>query len=212
METPKQTSVEELRKQLAQAEAVEKKELGKRKKIYETKRNNYIENIVSRFEALSPVLADLKKSALQEGSLLDKEMYEVFGKKSRGHKSVTLKNTLDTMKVEITHQDKFTFDETAQVHIDTIKNVLEEKFASRNKTMYKIITDLLVRNKKGDWNASNVLKLRQTAEEINDPRLTQAVKELILSAQYSGTSDYVRAYKRNAEGKYVALVIQFSAL
>lgn len=207
-----QLSVEELRQQLKEAEAQEKKEQNARKKAYETKRNSYVETIVKVFEELAPKLKELKGSALQEGNLLNKEMYEVYGKEVKNHKSITLKNTTDTMKVEITHQDKFSFDETAQVHIDTIKDVLEKKFAKVNKTMYKALTVLLQRNKQGDWNASNVLKLRQVAEEINDVTLTDAVKQLLLSAQFSGTSDYVRAYKRNKEGKYESIVIQFSTL
>lgn len=207
-----QLSVAELRAQLKAAEAKEKKEQNARKKAYEIKRNNYVETIVAAFEELAPKLKELKGSALQEGNLLNKEMYEVYGKEVKNHKSITLKNTTDTMKVEITHQDKFSFDETAQVHIDTIKDVLEKKFAKVNKTMYKALTVLLQRNKQGDWNASNVLKLRQVAEEINDITLTDAVKQLLLSAQFSGTSDYVRAYKRNKEGKYESIVIQFSTL
>ena len=208
----KELTVEELREQLAKAEAKEKKEQQSRKLAYEDKRSKYVESIVSQFEELAPKLKALKNSSLQEGNLLNKEMYEVFGKESKSQKSITLKNSTDTMKVEITHQDKFTFDETAQVHIDTIRNVLEKKFSKVNKTMYKALTLLLSRNKQGDWNASNVLKLRQVAEEINDSILTTAVKELLLSAQFSGTSDYVRAYKRNKEGKYTPIVIQFSTL
>jgi len=206
-------STEELKKLLAKREKEQKKAHRKKISNYEKKRNDFVVKTASKFLEIQEILKDFKIESMQVGNTLHREMYEVFGKEEKETKQFQLVSEDGNFKLMIQSQEKFSFDETAEVHINTIKQVLEDKFARQNKTMYMILTSLLVRNRAGDWNSNKVLELSNFIDDVKDPRFAEAIKGLRHSAHHSGTAKYFNAYEKNEETKaWESISIQFSTL
>ncbi len=209
----KELTVNELKAQLAKAEEKQKREQKQLITAYEKKRNEFVVKTANKFLEIREILKDFKMESMQDGNALHLEMYKVFNKKEKESKQFQLVSDDGNFKLIIQSQDKFSFDETAEVHINAIKQVLEDKFASRNKTMYKILTSLLIKNKTGDWNSNKVLELSNYIDDINDPRFSEAIRGLRHSAHHSGTAKYFNAYQKNQETKaWENISIQFSTL
>ena len=206
-------STDELKQLLAKREKEQKTEHKKKISNYENKRNDFVVKTANRFLEIQEILKDFKIESMQVGNAMHREMYEVFGKEEKETKQFQLVSDDGNFKLVIQSQEKFSFDETAEVHINTIKQVLEDKFASRNKTMYKILTSLLIKNGKGDWNSNKVLELSNFIDDVKDERFTEAIKGLRHSAHHSGTAKYFNAYEKNQETKaWQNISIQFSTL
>ena len=206
-------SVKELEKHLTEKRASEIAAHDKAKRNYLKKRDIFIRETVTRFMAAKELLTSLKQDALGQGHELYDELHEVYDRKKKDVQSFQLVTEDGKYKLELESCPRGNLDESAQIGIDMIKEVLKAKFQERNKTLYKIIDSVLMRNKKGDYDERLVAKLRKHEEDINDPDFTKGL-DIISKAYYvTGTSLYARAYAKNDKTqKWDDISIQFSGL
>lgn len=206
-------STSELEKLLADKRKEEQKLQDAKKREYEHRRDSFIHLCISQASALHDELRKFKRTCVETGNELHDLMYEVYQKEPKELKTFSLISSDGKYKVEIDRAERQNLDETAEVHIDAIKEVLREKFASRNKTMYNIINDILIKNNAGDYDERLVAKLRKHETDINDKRFSDALDGLAKSYYVSGTSTYARFYSKSEDtNAWQHINIQFSSL
>lgn len=212
MAETKEFSVEELEQMLKDKKAAAQKELDAKKKKYTRSKEEYINLMVSAFAQAAHDLMQLKQDAIDKGSELHKQMYEIFEKEEKHQNQFSLESEDGMHKVVIERQNRQSFNEQAEVHINTIKDILKEKFAGRNKSMYGIIDGILMKNRKGDYDEKLVTKLNQHRDKVDDERFNEALDELAKCYQTYESSTYVRCYKKAEDNSWENINIQFSSL
>lgn len=206
-------SAAELKAALKKKQAEEKAAKANAKKGYDQLRDSYIKTVFSKMEELSAQLRDFKGKSVHQGIELHTKMYQTLGREPKdGIDSYTLTSADGLSRVRIERQWRCEYDETSTVAIDTIKAVLRDKFEGRNKSMYKIIDDILSKNGTGDYDERLVARLRKHEEAVDDKRFSEALD--ILAKAYKPTTSqmYIRAYRREPGGKWRDVVMNWSAM
>lgn len=183
------------------------------KKTYDQMRDGYIDTVFGRMEELSAQLRTFKADSVKLGLELHAKMYETLGRSPKdGIDSYTLTSADGKRRVTIERQWRCEYDETSIVAIETIKAVLRDKFEGRNKSMYKIIDDILAKNGTGDYDERLVAKLRKHEEAVADPRFSEALDTLAKAYRPTTSQMYIRAYRRDEAGKWRDVVMNWSAM
>lgn len=202
--------LEQLLKEKKQAERLAQKT---REKKYESKKQDFIRAMIAKMSYLHQELSDLKKEVVTRGHELHDTMYEVYGKEPKELKQFSLDSEDGKFRLNIESAERQSLDETATVHIQTIKEVMHRKFANRNQKMYKIMNGLLIKNKAGDYDERMVAKLRAFEDVVDDPDFGAALDNLAKAYYTYGTAIYVRGYIKDAEtNRWELIPLQFSSL
>lgn len=205
-------SEEDLAAELKRREQAKKAAAKKAKTDFENDKQSFLTHSVSKFEHLNRELAELKQFTILEANKLYDRMFEVEGKEPKDTKSFTLKDDVLGLKVTVDRQERFTFTDEAIVHINAIKDIFREKFANRNQGFYQILDGILMKNTKGDYDPKLLAKARQQVKKLGDDALIAEFDKLEDCQRVVGTSLYARAYKKDENGKYKDIVLQFSSL
>lgn len=205
---------EQLRQELAQIEASEKRALEQKQKAYVNKKDAFVTTMVKQFIANQEQLKLLKDNVFTQGLEIHQELYEVFQREPKeNQKSFSIQSEDKLSKIILENAERLVFDEKAEVGIDLMHDVLKKKFETRNKGMYQIIDKLLSRNSQGDYDPKLLVKLRQFEADVNEPDFTRAIDILTEAQVVDSTSLYVRAYTRvNITSKWKDISLQFSSL
>ena len=209
---PVEMTASELEALLAEKKKTERQAKEKRQREYIKGRDLFISSIVTEMIELSAQMAELKKRALTIGNEKHDLLYEVFEKEPKELKKFTIVNEADDQKLEIQSADRQMLDESAEVAIAEIKEILREKFAARNKTVYNMLDAVMMKNNKGDYDERLVAKLRKWESDVNDQRFSDALDLLSQAYYITGTSMYVRAYVKNKRNGWELINMQFSSI
>lgn len=210
---PVEMSTAELKALLATKEKAERAAQMKRKREYIGTRDAFLKRVISEMSDISFQLKELKQFSVKKGNELHDLLYEVYEKEPKDLKSFSLDSECGTYRVTIDSAERQAMDETADVAIGAIKDILRNKFASRNKTMYNIIDGILIKNNKGDYDERLIAKLRKFETDINDVEFSKELDNLSRAFYTYDTSIYVRGYVKNSEtNKWEAIPMQFSSL
>lgn len=210
---PNTMTAAELKALLAEKEKEERAEQERKQAAYNRHKDEFIKLMIVQAVAANEQLSTFKKEVVTRGNELHDLMFEVFAKEPKELNKFSLINTDGTFKVEIDRAAKQNLDETAEVHIATIKQVFKDKFEIRNKTWFNILETILMKNGKGDYDERLVAKLRKYEEDINDPRFSEALDGLAKAYYVSDTATYARFYRKNEEtNKWESINVQFSSL
>ena len=210
---PTQMTATELKALLAQKEKEERAEMSRKQKAYTARKDEFIGLMIATASQQHEQLREFKKEVVTRGNELHDLMFEVFGKDPKDLNTFSLISSDGIHRVEIDRAAKQNIDETAEVHIATIKQVFKDKFEIKNKTWFNILETILMKNGKGDYDERLVAKLRKYEDDINDPRFSEALDGLAKAYYVSDTATYARFYKKDAEtNKWEGINVQFSSL
>lgn len=210
--SPTEMTAKELEALLAEKKKAERQAKEKRQREYIKSRDIFIASIVAEMMDLSMQMTVLKKRALTVGNEMHDLLYEVFEREPKELKTFTIVNEANNKKLEIQSADRQMLDESADVAIAEIKDILREKFAARNKTVYNMLDAVMMKNNKGDYDERLVAKLRKWESEINDERFSDALDLLSKAYYITGTSMYVRGYVKNERNQWQLVNMQFSSI
>lgn len=200
-------------KALARQKEREEKANTPQRREYEKQRDTYIDTVFGKMDEVSNMLKAFKSESITLGLELHEKMYEVMGKKRRdGLDHYQLISKDGKRKVVIERQHRCEYDETAEVAIKSIKDVLREKFSGRNKGMYDMLESVLLKNNKGDYDERLVAKLRKHEGTVDDPRFSAALDDLARSYKPVTSQTYIRAYRLNDAGKWEDLAMNWSSM
>lgn len=206
-------SAADLKAALKKKQADEKAAKANAKLGYDKMRDSYIDTVFGKMDEMSTQLRAFKDESVKLGIELHAKMYETLGREPKpGIDSYTLTSADGQRKVTIERQWRCEYDETSTVAIETIRTVLREKFEGRNKAMYGIIDGILLKNNKGDYDERLVAKLRKHEEAVDDKRFSEALDILAKAYKPTTSQTYIRAYRRSAAGKWVDVVMNWSAM
>jgi hypothetical protein len=201
---------EELKAELERRDTEAKKEQRNKERAHETRKKDFLFSTVSRFESYQNELKQLKDFTITECNKIWNEMYEVQGKEAKEQKQITIK--LDDYKITAERREKFEFTDEAAVHIDAIQDIMKKRFESRNKGMYSFFESILMRNNAGDYDPKLLSKAKKKAIELGYDDLIDELEKLQNCLTVNGTAMYCRAFKKNKNGAWKDVVIQFSSL
>ena len=197
-----------LKAQEKEAEVQKAKEIDK----YNKDKTNFIKTVIKTYKTINNELSELKEFTISTGTELNNRMYTVRGKEPKETKSFTISNPEDTFKITIERAEYFKFTEEANVHINAIREIFENKFAARNKGLYEILNGLLMRNRNQEYDAKLLAKVRIQINKLGDEKLIEEFSSLEKCQVVAKTSTYCRAYEKDNKGSWKQINIQFSTL
>ena len=200
----------ELKELAKQKEAVEQDKQIKRKKAYDTDKENFLNEVATKFTEVKGILLSLKNDTISHSENFNALKYELEDKAVKEAKSFELKN--DNVKIVVENQDKFDFNDTAIVHINAIKDIFREKFEARNKGFYNLLDGILMKNSKGEYDAKLLNKARRQAKELGDEALMNEFDKLNDCLVVVGTAKYVRVYVKDDKNRWKDVSLSFSSL
>lgn len=209
-------SAADLKAALKKKLADEKASAERARKEYDKMRDSFLETTFSKMYELSLAQAEFKSEAVKLGLEVHDKMYEAYGREKRegiDHYSLVSSDGLRRVTIERKHICEY--DETVEVGIQLVRDVLRDKFAERSKKAYRMLEGALMKNKKGDYDETMVAKLRKHAEEVdNDPRFIEALD--IISRAYRPTGStqlYLRAHrKESSDGRWIDIPMNWSSM
>lgn len=210
----KQMSAAQLKVALKKKQAEEVATAKAKRKDYDGMRDQFIGSVFSKFEAVQAELGTFKAEAIKLGLELHDKMYEAYGREKReGIDNYTLTSDDATKKVVIQRDWLCRYDETVEVGIGMIKEVVRDKFEPRNKGMYAVIDGLLLKGNEGDYDERMVAKLRKHADAFdNDPRFFEALDIITRAYKPVESRLYLRVYRKTEAGAWEDISVNWSRM
>jgi hypothetical protein len=203
-------SAAEIKEFLKQKETAEQSQQIQRKKAYEIDKENFLNEVSTKFKEVQSILSDVKNDTISHSENFNKLKYELEGKAVKEAKSFELKN--ENVKIVVENQDKFDFNDNAIVHINAIKDIFREKFEARNKGFYNLLDSILMKNSKGEYDAKLLNKARRQAKELGDEALMLEFDKLNDCLVVVGSAKYVRVYIKDDKNRWKDVSLSFSSL
>jgi hypothetical protein len=203
-------SAAEIKEFLKVKEASEIKQQENRKKAHESDKENFLKEILEKFNDAKDILVSLKTDAIVHSENFNKLKYELEGKEVKDAKSFELKN--ETIKIVVESQDRFDFNDSAIVHINAIRDIFREKFEARNKGFYNLLDGILMKNSKGEYDAKLLTKARRQAKELGDDKLMIEFDKLNDCLVVVGSAKYIRVYTKDEKNRWTDISLNFSSI
>ena len=195
---------------LKEKKAYENRKQIDRKKVYDLDKENFLNEVSSKFKEVQGILLSLKNDTITHSENFNALKYELEGKAVKDAKSFEIKN--DNVKIIVENQERFDFNDTAIVHINAIKDIFREKFEARNKGFYNLLDGILMKNTKGEYDAKLLTKARRQVKELGDEALMIEFDKLNDCLIVVGTSKYVRVYLKDDKNHWKDVSLSFSSL
>ncbi|MFT4062555.1 MAG: DUF3164 family protein [Edaphocola sp.] len=205
-------TIEQLRQELAEAEAAEKKERAAKRAHYEAGRDDLINELAGEAYKIAAWLMQLKTDAVTRLNEHRERMLE-YGDLRRGAQnkgSFELKN--DQWKVQFSSQTVKRFDERAYIAEKKVNEFLKSFLRKKDKGTYELITGLLKRDEEtGQFDIDMINRLYKYEDSFDDPNWQEGIKLFKEAYSPTGTAQYVRFYQKNEEtGAWENLVLDFA--
>lgn len=205
-------SAEDLKAELLRREAAEKSKRAADRKLYEADSEAFITQTVSKFQQLHNELEQLKNYTIKEANKLYIRMYQLEGKEPKEVKTFSRINKAGNMRVTVDMQERFTFTDEAEVHLNAIQEIFKNKFQDRNKGFYRVWEKTMMRNSKGEFDPKLLAKARSEVRELGDADLIEQFDKLDECQKVIGSSLYCRVYVKDDKNKWNDVSLNFSSL
>lgn len=164
--------------------------------------------VTSVFDIIEVLEQNIIKTQEKVKKLVSKYLETIaasYGEKWQGN--ATLLDFGHDFKIEIQTAKRLTFDEKLQIAKTKIDECVK-RWSEKSDGKIKLIIDKAFSvDKEGMIDTKLVLGLRKVA--INDPEWQQAMQMISDSIIVSGTKQYMRFYRKNAEGVFEAVKLDF---
>ncbi|MPT33785.1 MAG: DUF3164 family protein [Flavobacterium sp.] len=207
MEAQKQKkSVAQLEAELKEARESERIEKLNHKKVYEDLKAETVLRLVAKAYRLSLMLAGFKKDAFDDMQTVYAILQEYSSRHADGKGNFRIEH--EGMRVTYKRQGKATFDERSHQAEKHIIDFVNSKFADDQDTRDLIMS--LLERKKGELDIHLVQKLYAMENRFNDNNWKRGIELLKESYQYSHSKDYINFEKRDENGQWQTINLQFS--
>lgn len=174
-------------------------------------RDELVMEKAAKIEAAQVALKSLQAELMGDIAAFVEISAERYGAKVGGDKgNVTLMSFDGTYKLKRQTSESIGFDEGLRAAKNIIDECLEEWSRNSPVPLRAIVEQAFDVNKEGRINTNAILSLRRL--KIDDERWQQAMQAISDSLQTQDSKAYVRLYKRDSTGKYVAVPLDMSAL
>lgn len=174
-------------------------------------RDELVNEKAAKIEATQAIIAALKDELMGDIAAFVQLSAERYGAKIGGDKgNITLMSFDGTYKLKRQTSESIGFDEGLRAAKNLIDECLEEWSRNSPSPLRAIVEQAFDINQEGRINTNAILSLRR--HNIDDARWQRAMQAISDSLQVQDSKAYVRLYKRDSTGKYVAVPLDMSAL
>ena len=180
-----------------------------KRKDYEELKVNILVGLILKAENISSELKTFKTESFESMQTLYACLQEYssrHGEDSKGN--FTISN--EKYKISYIKQGKGTFDERAFQAEKHIIDFLNARYSGDKDTKDLIIS--LLERKKGDLDINLIQKLYQMEERFQDENWKMGIELLKESYKYAHSKDYIKFEKKNENGEWNSISLQFSKI
>ncbi|RLM14049.1 sulfate transporter [Gibbsiella quercinecans] len=174
-------------------------------------RDHVVLKIIENARVVRQQMAEFKIEAMAEiADFVDLSASE-YGVEYGGAKGNVLLTSFDgRYQVRRAIGDHRVFDERIQAAKKLIDECVIEWSDGASSNLRALVEHAFRVNKQGRIDVNQVLSLRQL--DIDDPRWNEAMEAIADSIQVTGTSQYLRIYERQPNGKYQQISLDISGV
>lgn len=194
----------ELYKQLTQESQEKSKRIKEDRSAYKKLVNETIPDLYLVLEEASQKLEQVKEKVFKDTKRLISLKAQAFDRdEDQFTHSFT---TEDGYTITLGSRVYDSWDDTVTAGLSKVNEYLESLIKDKETAfLVGMIRDLLSKDKKGNLNSRNVLKLRQVADETGDPVFIDAVKIILDAYQPSRGREFITAHKKGENGEKIEL-------
>lgn len=200
------STVAELKKQLAQAEAQEREAKNIQRQSYEELKNEVVEELCNGALDLTDQLKNFKTAAFGNMQTLYTMLQEYSSRHADGKGNFRVE--YGDKRVSYKRQGKPTFDERSHQAEKHIIDFVNSKFKDDEDTRDLVMS--LLERKKGELDVNLVQKLYQMEDRFQDENWKRGIELLKESYSFSHSKDYIGFEVRNEQGEWLPINLQFS--
>lgn len=204
-------STEELEKALAKRKAKEETEAKQKREQYLGQRDAMIVNLITEADRLSNEMIDFKFDCFNDVDEFIEKMKTYGDVKERSKGNLTITTEDDQFRIKIKSQVLKRFDERAELAEHKLKSFLESMVKKKDQKAYKVITSLLERNHKGDYDIALIQRLYKMENEFDHELWKEAIKLFKESYSESGTTRYINFFKK-VNDRWEPIIMTFASL
>lgn len=198
--------------QLAEEEKKEQKQIEKRRKMYEEARDVMINCQYAEACEIAGILKEFKDRLHAAFEHHEEELRKYGGIRSNSKGGFSLIHSNGDIRVRRLRGTEPVWDERGAKGVDLIADFLKDTIKKRDLDTYEILIGFIQKNDKGDLEYSKVMQLLQHRDRFDDERWLKGLS--LIQESYSIS---LRAYsynfqKKNAEGKWESLEINFTSI
>jgi len=190
----------------------ERREREARKAEYEAERHDLVMRLVKRAQELSEQLTEFKTVAVLQLDEFRKRADEYGDIRSNSKGGFSIRNANGTYKVAYERNVVSEYDERADIAEELLRDFLGDMVKKRDAQAYEVITGLLERGKKGDFNPAAVNALLKMKDKYSDQRWVKAMNLFIESFNTRLISMNVSFFKKNSMDKDVLIPLTFASI
>lgn len=199
--------------ELAKVEKTKRSELAKKRKAYEKNREARIQKIVKGVIKIEQSMIQFKNEVSELMALQHSELDE-FGMvptKSKGGFSIISND--GNFKITRSRDTDPKWDETAIKGTNLIKEFLVQQGQKQvDPAIYELLMSLLEKNNQGELEFSKVMLFIQHEDKFTDPLWLEGLRLLKEGYHVEFKKFGYQFFKKNEEGKFKAISINFSNL
>lgn len=199
-------TIEEIRAELAAAEAIERAEKEKQRRAYEDLKSETVETLCLKAINLNEELAKFKNFSFEAMQTVWEMLKEYSDRASDGKGNFTIES--GDFRIIYKRQGKPSFDERAEQAEKHIIDFVNSKFEDEADTRELIMS--LLERKKGELDINLIQKLYKMENTFDDANWKKGISLLKESYTYSHSKDYINFKKRGENGEWQNINLAFS--
>lgn len=203
----------QLMDQLAAEQKAERTALNKKRSQYESKRESRIKKLSAGVVRIEKLMADFKKTVaiMMEEQHNELDEFGLIPAKSKGGFSIISKD--GSFKITRSRDTDPKWDETAHKGVELVQEFLiEEGSDSANPGIFNLLMGLISKNEAGELEYSKVMQFIKHESEFNHPKWVEGLRLIKEGYSIDFKKFGYQFYKKDKEGKFKAISINFSNL
>ena len=176
---------------------------------YDKRKERKLYTLLKRADALNKQLSLFKHELFISTDSLYDELFREHNMERTGKGNYTMFNFDKSIKVEVSVQDMVDFDDRITVAQAKINEYLELKLQGADQDL-SILVNNAFKTTKGRLDKSRIFGLFQL--KITHPMWAEAMELIKQSITSNSTRRYAQIYRRQEDGKYVQVQLNFASL
>ena len=172
-------------------------------------REKIVKKYIDKALHLNAQLIVFKKDMVDDCDAFIERMFDAASVKKEGKGNYSLTSFDKELKIEINVQDRIEFDDTIQIAHAKIKEYLTEITLGANSDI-QVIVNSAFQTSKGKMDVKKVLSLFEL--KITNPKWIEAMELIQKSISHNNSKRYARLWKKDGNGEYQVIELNFSSL
>ena len=197
---------------LAKRKKDEKDKREAEKKAYEKEKDTTIESLWEEAEDLEQRASRLKNKCHVVMQQQQEKLNEYGGIRSNSKGGFSLPHSNGLIKVTRTRDTVPVWDERASKAVELIKDFLADTVKKRDADTYELLMEFVAKNENGDLEYEKVINLFKHQDRFTDPRWVNGLQLVKESYSLHFKSFGYEFKRKDANGKWQGLTLNFSSL